>query len=128
MSITYEREEEMLMHARIQTKLLSQLVELLGKQIDPDINPYQNTDFAKIFKDSSNLKLNNINDEITIKRSKLLQQNFLAYFSEPLEILNHQERTELADECHELSDEYEKKWQELVESGEKVTLKESLYE
>ena len=33
MSITYEREEEILMHARIQTKLLSQLVELLGKQI-----------------------------------------------------------------------------------------------
>ena len=85
MSITYEREEEILMHARIQTKLLSQLVELLGRQIDPNINPYQNTGFAKMYQDTDDLKLNNINDEITLKRAVLLKQNFLAYF--PLDTL-----------------------------------------
>ena len=118
MSITYEREEEMLMHARIQTKLLQQLVELLGKQIDPHINPYGNTGFAKMYKDSSDFKLNNINDEITIKRTELFRQNFLAYFSDPLEILTHKERTELSEECHALDKKYEEKWQELVDSGE----------
>jgi len=118
MSITYEREEEMLMHARIQTSLLQQLVELMGNQINPNINPYGNTGFAKMYEDSSNFKLNNINDEIRIKRTELFRQNFLAYFSDPLEILTAKERIELSEECHKLSDEYEKKWQELVDSGQ----------
>jgi hypothetical protein len=128
MSITYEREEEMLMHARIQTSLLQQLVELMGKQINPKINPYNDTGFAKMYEDSSNFKLNNINDEIRIKRKELFRQNFLAYFSDPLEILNDEERTELSEECHKLSDEYEERWGKLVESGEIDASVEGLYE
>ena len=118
MSITYEREEEMLMHARIQTQLLQQLVELLGKQIDPHINPYGNVLFGKMYKETEDPHLTVSNNKIALRSTELFRQNFLDYSSQPLEILNDQERSELAEECHELSDEYEKKWQELVDSGE----------
>ena len=118
MSITYEREEEMLMHARIQTKLLQQLVELLGKQIDPKINPYGNTLFGETYEDTENIYLSGMNSELAINATELHRQNFLDYSSKPLEILNYEEITKLYDECHELAEKYEKKFQELVESGE----------
>jgi hypothetical protein len=118
MSITYEREEEMLMHARIQTQLLQQLVELLGKQIDPHINPYGNVLFGKMYEKSKDPHLTVLNNKIALRSTQLFRQSFLDYSSQPLGILNDKERTELSEECHELSDEYEKKWQELVDSGE----------
>ena len=118
MSITFEREEEMLRHARIQTKLLQQLVELLGKQIDPNINPYGNTTFGKSYKDSEDIRLVVMNDQLALRSTELFRQGFLEYSVQPLEILNAQEKLELSEECHELADEYEKKWHELFESGE----------
>lgn len=113
----YEREEEMLMHARIQTQLLKQLVELLGKQTDPDENPYGDTGFGKLYKDTSDFKLNLISDKITKKRSEYLREDFLAYYSQPLRILNAKQVMKLAEEIYELGDEYKEKYEELLLSG-----------
>ena len=115
--------EELLQHTRIQTQLLSRLVELIGKQEEPNTNPYVSWNIAPLKMDDNHPELIQMKDELNGKRSTLFRLRFYNQYKNSLDFqtIDSLIVTELEIAIRDLQNEYNERKKQLEESGELKT-------
>ena len=115
--------EELLQHTRIQTQLLSRLVELIGKQDEPNTNPYVSWNIAPLKMDDNHPELIRMKDELNRKRSTLFRFQFYNEYKNSLhlQISDSLKVTKLGIAISDLQHEYNERKKQLEESGELKT-------